>query len=359
LLYSRLGEVAKAESEWQAAIKLLPREPMIWLARARQLVERKRPKEAETALAKIAEFKSDDPVVWKEGGRLRFELGQTDKAAADFRKAVELFGDKARANEPAASEADKLFARLADDAILKKLTAAVERNPEDTARRWKRGEWYARHARWKEAAGDFTIVLERNPPTDALQWLYAAPALAMGDRESYRRQGREMLKRFAATQDPPTADRAAKAYLLLPEVSKETELACQLADRANTLGKKHLYALCFIFGKGLADYRRGNLRSAIESLDSLLLQSALGSDFIAQSHLIMAMALHRKGEAKAARDHLAQGANLLKQHIPDPNRFSALSSNDSGYSHDWVITWLLHDEAKALIEGKKAEPSKK
>jgi hypothetical protein len=91
-------------------------------------------------------------VGYKERGRTYFALGQTDKATADFRKAVELLDDEALEapalpSEPAASETDKLFAQLADDALLTRLTAAVERHPEDMGRRWKRGEWHACHAR--------------------------------------------------------------------------------------------------------------------------------------------------------------------------------------------------------------------
>src|SRR5207247_1755419 len=167
----------------------------------------------------------------------RFALGQTDKAAGDFRKAVELLGEKAPPSEPPVSEADQLFARLADDALLPRLAAAVERNPEDMARRWERGEWYARHWRWQEAAADFTIALEREPSADAEKWLHAAPVLvAAGDREGYRVQRRAMLKRFGESEDPASAERIAKACLLLPETAMFMEQAYHLADRAVTLG---------------------------------------------------------------------------------------------------------------------------
>jgi tetratricopeptide (TPR) repeat protein len=96
VLYSRLGETAKAEAEWQATIQILPKEPMIWLARARQLVELQRKKEAEDALARIEAFAPNDPEVWKKCGRLRLTLGQTAKATADFHEAQTLIeGNKA------------------------------------------------------------------------------------------------------------------------------------------------------------------------------------------------------------------------------------------------------------------------
>jgi serine/threonine protein kinase len=219
------------------------------LVRARRFAQQKLNKEAEAALAKIEDFPFNDAQVYRDRGRTYFALGQADKATADFRKAVELSDDRAlellaSASEPAASEADKLSARLADDALLPKLTAAIERNPDDMTRRWSRGEWYARRRRWKEAAADFQFFLERQPREnrsgdDGWHWAFAAPTLvAAGDREGYLRLCREMLKRFGDTQDPYTAERIARACLLLPASGKDMELACQLADRIGTLGKK-------------------------------------------------------------------------------------------------------------------------
>jgi tetratricopeptide (TPR) repeat protein len=279
------------------------------------------------------------------------ESGQTDKAAADIRKAMEFLGNRALPSRPAESETDKLFARLADDVLLQRLTAALERGPEDMPRRWQRGEWYARHARWKEAAADFRIALECQPPDDALQWLHVAPALAAGDREGYRWLCREMRKRFAETQDPPTADRVAKSCLLLAEFAKEMEWACALADRAVTLGKDHQYAHYFVFCKGLADYRQGNFRAAVEGLDSLASRTTF-APLRALCHPVLAMALHRQRQTKVARENLAQATRLLDQHLGDPSRFPL---ENTAYSHDWLIAWLLHREAQTLIEGTKVE----
>jgi tetratricopeptide (TPR) repeat protein len=39
LLYSRLGDREKAESEWQEAVKIAPRDPALWLGRARAFAE--------------------------------------------------------------------------------------------------------------------------------------------------------------------------------------------------------------------------------------------------------------------------------------------------------------------------------
>ncbi len=359
LVYGRLGEAAKADAEWQVAITTLPNEPMIWLPRVHQFVEQKRNKEAEEALVKIEAFQSNEVGVWKEAGRLRFALAQPDKAATDLRKAVELLDKKALESQgiptkSASSEADKLFAKLADDALLSRLAAALERGPEDMDRRWKRGQWYARHRRWKDAAADFRMVLERHPQNNDWYYLNGAVALAAGDREGYHRLCREMLKRFGATQNPATAERIAKSCLLLPESAKGmTEQACELADRAIARGKNHPGEYYFGFSKGLADYRRDHWRASEEGLASLL--PRIPSDrpeMTTCCHLVLAMALHRQGQVDTAREHLAKGAKLLDRYVLDLPRFPTIGS--SNYNHDWLIAWLLHREAQALIGGNKA-----
>jgi tetratricopeptide (TPR) repeat protein len=147
--YAATGRPAKAKplkgkpktAQYQADHAPSPVNPH--LLRVRRLAEQKRSREAEAALAKIAELPSNDAQGYRERGRIYFALGLADKATADFRKAVELLDERALEllvppSRPAASEADKLIARL-DDALLPKLTAAIERNPDDMTRRWSRG----------------------------------------------------------------------------------------------------------------------------------------------------------------------------------------------------------------------------
>jgi eukaryotic-like serine/threonine-protein kinase len=165
-----------------------------------------------------------------------------------------------------------------------------------------------------------------------------------------------MLKRFGKTQDPLTADKIAKACLLLPDDDKETELAHQLADRAVTRGKNNQWARYFVFCKGLADYRRGNFRAVADGLDPLVAQGGPDSRLTASCHLVLAMALQRQGEAKAAREQLAQAAKILDQHVPDLARFPM--NDPQQYDHDWLIAWLLHREAQTLLAAEKAEPKK-
>jgi hypothetical protein len=306
----------------------------------------------------------DDPRLLLCQARLEVLLGRpgpTGKAAADFRKAVGALDGKALEaflSRPFESEADRLLLRLTDEAVLQRLTAAVERSPGDVWKLWGRGDWHARFWRWKEAAADFTTALQRHPEVGHYWWLHGAPpVLAAGDREGYRRLCRAMLQRFGQTRAAGGTCTAAKVCLLLPGPGQDTDLACALADRALEGGKNTPEAAWYVFSKGLADYRRGNAPAAIAGLEPLVFGATpvWPPELASPCHLVLAMALHRQGKAEAARQHLARGAKLLDEHRPEP---TSLRYRPVGYSHDWLIAWLLHREARALIEGEKAGPKR-
>jgi hypothetical protein len=122
-----------------------------------------------------------------------------------------------------------------------------------------------------------------------------------------------MLQRFGETRDPVEAERTAKTCLLLPASGKDTDLACRLADRSVLLGKNDPAAHWFIFCKGLADYRRGNAPAAIAGLDPLVPQITFLPELAAACHVVLAMAHHRQGEARAAREDLACAGKLLDE----------------------------------------------
>jgi hypothetical protein len=115
------------------------------------------------------------------------------------------------------------------------------------------------------------------------------------------------------------------------------------------------------FCKGFADYRRGNFRAAFEGLNALVPQTGgdLPEDLAADCHLVLAMALHRQGQTKAAREHLGQAAKLLDQKLSDPDRFPTTTVGSFYvYVDRLLIAWLLHREAQTLIEGEKGKSKK-
>ncbi len=354
-----------ATVDYDVALRLYSWQPRMYLARGRRLTELKRYKEAEADLNFAVQRQADDPEAWKERGRLYFHMGQTDKADADFRKAIKLLGDKASPSEPAPSAADELFNEIVDKLHLQKLTGVIQSDPDDMERRWERGEWYAQHRRWKEAAGDFKLALQREPPAKVLQWLHAAPVfLAADDREGYLWLCREARKRFGDSQDAKIGNQLAKIHLLLPDGDKEVQWAGELADRAVSTEIDDAWLPYRLLDKCLADYRRGNFDAAAKNLDALLLRIASRqgldavslrvvsrNDLTAACRLLLAMSLHKQGQTRAAKKHFERSSNILKQYVFAPARFP--TENAQQYSHDWLIVWLLHREAQTPIEGKK------
>jgi hypothetical protein len=66
--------------------------------------------------------------------------------------------------------------------------------------------------------------------------------------------------------------------------------------------------------------------------------------------LVLAMARSQQGQETTAREHLARAAKLLDLYLSDADRFP--TEGDCDYFHDWLIAWLLHREARSLIEAK-------
>jgi serine/threonine-protein kinase len=130
---------------------------------------------------------------------------------------------------------------------------------------------------------------------------YAELCLYLGNEAEYRHARKELLKRFAKTTDPQVAERTGRACLLLPASEEELKQATALVDRAlaaNTA--KYGWAMSYFrFAKALAEYRAGNLKSALTLLDEDVLR-ILGP---APRHLL-AMVQHRLGKKDAARESL-------------------------------------------------------
>ena len=164
---------------------------------------------------------------------------------------------------------------------------------------------------------------------------YAELCLFLGDVAEYQRGCRELLTRFESSTDPLVCERIGRACLLLPETPQQTERAAALIDRA-LAADKSLYAAgvtpYFLFAKGLAEYRRNNLRNSIAILEGEA-SRVLGP----APRIVRAMVLYRRGDHEEARQALALAI----------------------IDHDWRATppderevWVFHllrREAEAMI----------
>jgi Protein kinase domain len=132
---------------------------------------------------------------------------------------------------------------------------------------------------------------------------YAELCLFLGDVAEYHRACRELLDRFESSTEPHVWERTGRACLLLPETPQQMQRAAALIDRALATDKSRYAAWAtpyFLFAKGLAEYRRNSLRSAIAILEGKA-SHVMGP----APKIVLAMAQYRSSEREAARRTLA------------------------------------------------------
>ncbi len=157
-------------------------------------------------------------------------------------------------------------------------------------------------------------------------------ACSWGKRRNIIAHRKALLERFGNTTDPTIAERTGRACLLLPVTGDELRQAAALADRAVAAGPKHPYYVFFTAAKGLAEYRRDHLDSAIDWLGK-----AIAGKAFMPARLVLAMAQHRRGQIEQARRTLAEAIQSYNwERTPVGN-------------HDIWICHVLRREAEALI----------
>jgi WD40 repeat protein len=207
-----------------------------------------------------------------------------------------------------------------------------------------RAAFFARHGRWKEAAGDYAKVIESDVFADPGGYVLGALLVQMGELEGYRHYCAQVLAHFGGTNDPVVAGQMAKQCLISPEEGIDLNAVAQLAETAVTKGKGHELFPSFEFTKGLAEYRLGHFAGAADWAQKAL--AAPGVDYRdAQAWLVLAMARHQSGQDQEAHDALAKGSDIIETNLPK------LESGDLGTGWgNWIICQALLKEARTLIE---------
>src|SRR5262249_12362040 len=191
-----------------------------------------------------------------------------------------------------------------------------------------------RQGRGPEVQAGWRQAVEANPPGYE-GWVGDAELCpCLGQEEEYRRACRALLDRFGATTSPYVAEPVGRACLLLPGAGDELPQAAALADRAaaargSTPDWIYRY---FLFARGLADYRRGRLDEAIAVMEGEA-SGVMGPC----PRLVLALALHDRGQEKQARQELAAAVVAFD--------WSAAEAD----SRDVWICHLLRREAEARI----------
>jgi serine/threonine-protein kinase len=235
-------------------------------------------------------------------GNLLKDMGRTDEALAYFRQAVrdDPGNVGARFN---LGKALKLTGRL--DEAADHYRQALGLDAKNPAAHDGLRSVLIRQGRGEQVRVAWRKVLDTDPPEHEAWLGYAELCLFLGHEEEYRRARRALLARFGASTDPFLAERIGSACLLVPAPEDELRQAAALLDRAVAAGRSKpdwAYAY-FLFGKGLAEYRRGRLESAIA-----LLQGEAAFVPGPGPRLVLAMAQHRQGRKEEARHTLAAAA---------------------------------------------------
>jgi tetratricopeptide (TPR) repeat protein len=308
--WERAGQAATRLKE---ALAARPRDLRLWIDYGQLLAARGDKAGAEAAFTKALQLPSGPAALWLGLGRYLADQGDPARAEAAFGKAV--------ASQPG------------------------------NAKAWReRGLFHLHRGRTDKAAADFTRAVAAEPD-DHWTWFQAAPLLAAGDGEGYRRHRRAMLARFGKTGDPVIAERTAKACLLLPGTAEDVAPAAALADRALRAGERHTFRPYFELSRALADYRRGRYRAAEKRLEELLAGGQRSWDLTVPGLLVQAMARQRLGQAGPARQTLARALQRLRQTVPRV-------ADAGGSWHDWLICQVLRREAEALGVGKEVAPGR-
>jgi tetratricopeptide (TPR) repeat protein len=235
-------------------------------------------------------------------------------------------------SEHKSDDAEKLFAViLTPDMVGEKESADLLR---------ARGDFFAKHGRWQEAAADYSKVIALAPDDHYDYELLAALLVQRDDQAAYQRLCASILARFGDTTNPTIAERMAKSCLLTTNSGADLTAVSKMADATMIKDKSNLF---FQLAKGLAEYRQGHFATAEEHL-----QIALGGRnpyLNAGAQLVLSMAQYQLKQPDQARASLDKGAELIDSKMPKIDR----GEIGDDWWNDWIINRALLREARELI----------
>jgi serine/threonine protein kinase len=211
------------------------------------------------------------------------------------------------------------------------------------------GAWRAGRGEWNEAMTNYRRVIDAQP--DEFEgYHFLAPLLVrVNEPAAYEELRRNMVVRFGATRDPLVADRLVKDCLILPWSGPEVARLSGLADMAVKEGSSHKAWRRFQFAKGLVEFRQGHYREAGEWMHEVAESGEWSRDINrdVQGYMVLAMANYKINEPSFARSTLVTGLAVARDGLPaDSAPFKDLPT-----WNDWIISHVLMDEARLLIEG--------
>jgi serine/threonine protein kinase/Flp pilus assembly protein TadD len=193
----------------------------------------------------------------------------------------------------------------------RQLTEATKLRPDNSYTLSQRSEFYLRLGLWDLAAADFAKVFQLGAPASPHAWFcHALLRLQVGDVEGYRKVAARLPQHFKQTRTGRlwAMNELARTLALAPAPKIDLGWAAEQAELAVKMdgGPWAHNAL------GLVHYRAGKYEQALGSL-----RQALGLNrhwrYAILSHSVLAMALHRLGKLREARQALTEAAQKVDE----------------------------------------------
>jgi hypothetical protein len=161
-----------------------------------------------------------------------------------------------------------------------------------------------------------------------------------GNRPAYEKLRQQMLVQFGGTSDPPTADRMAKACMILAPPQTSMPTLARMADTAIGVGPTDANYVYYELVKALAEFRSSNFAAASDWARKVIDQGGELPRTVS-AYAVLAMGQSQQHLAEQARATFAAGQELTDQ---------KLQSYRGVNWHDRIIAQILMAEAKGLIQ---------
>ncbi|MBN2161417.1 MAG: serine/threonine protein kinase [Pontiellaceae bacterium] len=230
-------------------------------------------------------------------------------------------------------------------------------------------------AHWRIFDGNWSLGSEhlqkfvranRVDPTDLTSeatrgLICVAPSLVVaGDLEAYHAFVDETLTHFAATKSPIAAEQVMKMCLVYPCEDSALMALKPLAGILERSAKSDVPRSEYdatvmawrIWALSMYEYRRGNYDATAQWSMRNMMSPDHSAARIALDHIVLAMAMGRKGRIEDARRELAAGRSMVASGLPlGLSRIEEYGDNPTGFWYDWILATLLIEEADLLLAG--------
>jgi tetratricopeptide (TPR) repeat protein/tRNA A-37 threonylcarbamoyl transferase component Bud32 len=329
-----------AQAALDQEIKAEAAEPGRVLRMAKAEAELGRFHQVEALLERAIARQPRDPSTWVQCGLVRDRLGQTDRAVADFVKAIELLPQDRLFNSPRSW----LILELAGHEHV--FSALLEARPDDKQLWIGRARYHALRDRWRRAAADYARGIEAVPAPDTQEYYeYACVLLLIGDHERYRDLIKTLRDQVDKTKDPRLAYELARACVMTPEMPADAEQVIQWARTAAESAPLPWHSHVV----GAAYYRVRNYDEALRWLGNSLER---GWDMARPLNSFLLAMIHRgMGHAERAAA-LRDESNRLYEEMESRRVDGAVPGV---FAADWMTIQIYRREVGALFVPKQSD----